>query len=139
MKHTPSEEGWVMPLALMGLAVVSAVTTSAWHQARQRAEGFGYLQQHERSRQAAHAQLQAAELAWQHGFSLPTGVVHRNVLSTDLGWPPPHRQLHRFTAIGQHGDSRVVVESTWAQALDEHGQPRSDTPPERWAWREIWP
>lgn len=139
MKHAHGEQGWVMPIALMGLAVVSGVTASAWRQAQHRAESFGYLQQHERSRQAAHAQLKAGESAWQRGLALPAGLEHRNVLSADLGWPPPHRRLHQFTAIGTHGDSRVVLQSIWVQALDEHGQPRWDSPPQRWSWREVWP
>lgn len=139
MKHAHAEQGWVMPIALMGLAVVSALTASAWRHAQHRTEGFGYLQQHERTRQTAHRQLKLGESAWQRDLALPAGVEHRTVISGDLGWPPPHWQLHRFTATGTHGDSQVVLESTWAQALDENGQPRWDLPPQRWSWREVWP
>jgi hypothetical protein len=139
MKHGHVEQGWVMPIALIGLAVVSALATSAWRQAQHSTEGLGYLKQHERSRQMAHAQLSKGESAWRRGDPLPSELQYRTMLSADLGWPPPHWQLHRFIATGTHGDSRVVLESTWVQALDEHGQPRRDTPPERWSWRELWP
>ena len=139
MKHEHPEQGWVLPIALMGLAVVSALAASAWRQAQHSAESFGHATQHERSRQAAHAQLQSGEAAWQRGLTLPAGLEHRSVHSRDLGWPPPHWRLHRFTATGTHGDGRVVLESTWAQALDEHDQALANSPPQRWSWRELWP
>lgn len=135
----PNEQGWVLPIALMGLAVVSAVAAGTWRQAQHAAEGLGHALQHERSRQAAHAQLQTAQTAWQRGLPLPLGVEVHTTLSSDLGWPAPRWRLHRFTATGQHGESRVVLQSTWAQALDERGQVRFDTPPQAWSWREVGP
>ena len=139
MKQESNERGWVLPIALMGLAVVSAVAAGTWRQAQQAAEGLGHALQHERSRQAAHAQLRAAQAAWQRGHPLPLGVEVNTTLSSDLGWPAPHWRLDRFTVTGHHGESRVVLQSTWAQALDEHGQIRPDVPPQAWSWREVWP
>jgi uncharacterized protein with beta-barrel porin domain len=138
--NTPhDEQGWVLPMALLGLAVVSGLAAGAWRHAQQGVEGFGHVLQHERSRQQAHAQLQASESAWRQGLALPPGVEARSLLSTDLGWPAQAWQLQRFTATGAHGDSRVVLESTWVQALDAHGQVRPDIPPQRLSWREVWP
>ena len=138
--NTPHhEQGWVLPLALLGLAVVSALAAGAWRHAHHGAQGLGHTLQHERSRQQAHAQLQASESAWRQGLPLPAGVQSSSWMSTDLGGPSPVWQLQRFTATGVHGDSRVVLQSTWVQALDEHGQVRPDTPPQRLSWREVWP
>jgi len=133
------EQGWVLPLALLGLAVVSGLAAGAWRHAQQDAQGWGHALQHERSRQQAHAQLQASELAWQRGLPVPAGVEMTSWLSPNLGGIAPTWRLQRFTAIGSHGDSRVVLQSTWVQALDEQGQVRPDTPPQRLSWREVWP
>lgn len=139
MKHAHTERGWVLPMALLGLAVLSGLAASAWHHAQQGAQGFGYALQHERSRQQANAQLHAGEAAWQRGAALPAGVEFSSALSADLGWPQPHWRLQRFTATGAVGDSRVVLQSTWAQAVDEHGQVPADAPAQRLSWREVWP
>lgn len=136
MKNT-HERGWVLPLVLLGLTVVSGLSVSAWRHATQGAEGFGHALQHERSRQLAHAQLHASEAAWLSGAALPPGVEVRTVLSADLGWSKPDWLLQRFTASGFMGDSRVVLESTWAVPLDEHGQ--AQAPAQRLSWREVWP
>lgn len=138
--NTPHhEQGWVLPLALLGLAVVSAMAAGAWRHAHHGAQGLGHALQHERSRQQAHAQLQASESAWRQGLTVPRAGETISLASTDLGGPAPAWQLQRFTATGVHGDSRVVLQSTWVQALDEHGQARLDTPPQRLSWREVWP
>jgi Tfp pilus assembly protein PilX len=138
--NTPRhEQGWVLPMALLGLAVVSGLATGAWRHAQHGAQGFGHVWQHEQSRQQAHAQLQAGESAWRQGLGLPAGVQARSLQSTDGGELTPAWRLQRFTATGAHGDSRVVLQSTWLQALDEHGQIRPDVPPQRLSWREVWP
>ena len=138
--NTPhDEQGWVLPMALLGLAVVSGLAAGAWRHAQHGVEGFGHVLQHERSRQQAHAQLQASESAWQEGLTEHKAGEAISLPSTDLGGPAPAWQLQRFTATGVHGDSRVVLESTWVHALDEHGQVRPDIPPERLSWREVWP
>jgi len=138
--NTPHhEQGWVLPMALLGLAVVSGLAAGAWRHAQHGAQGFGHVWQHERSRQQAHAQLQASESAWRQGLALPAGVQARSLPSTDGLGPAPTWRLQRFTASGAHGDSRVVLESTWVQALDEHGQVRPEIPPQRLSWREVWP
>ena len=139
MKTPHDEQGWVLPMALLGLAVVSGLAAGAWRHAQHGVEGFGHVLQHERSRQQAHAQLQASESAWRQGLALPPGVLARSLPSTDGLGPAPAWRLQRFTATGIHGNSRVVLESTWVQALDEHGQVRPDVPPQRLSWREVWP
>jgi hypothetical protein len=138
--NTPhDEQGWVLPMALLGLAVVSGLAAGAWRHAHHAAQGLGHALQNERSRQQAHAQLQASESAWRQGLALPPGVLARSLPSTDGLGPAPAWRLQRFTATGIHGDSRVVLESTWVQVLDEHGQVRPDIPPQRLSWREVWP
>lgn len=138
--NTPhNEQGWVLPMALLGLSVVSGLAAGAWRDAQLGAQGFGHVWQHERSRQQAHAQLQASESAWLQGLEVLGGVEAIGLLSTDLGVPAPAWRLQRFTATGVHGDSRVVLQSTWLQALDKYGQVRPDIPPQRLSWREVWP
>ena len=138
--NTPhDEQGWVLPMALLGLAVVSGFAAGAWRHAQHCVEGFGHVLQHERSRQQAHAQLQASESAWRQGLALPPGVQALSLPSTDGLGSASAWQLQRFTASGAHGDSRVVLESTWVQALDANGQVRPEIPPQRLSWREVWP
>lgn len=138
--NTPHhQQGWVLPLALMGLAVVSALAAGAWRHAHHGAQGLGHALQHERSRQQAHALLHRSESAWQQGLPVPAEVHMSSLLSADPGGPAPAWRLQRFTATGVHGDSRVVLQSTWVQALDELGQVRWDTAPQRLSWREVWP
>jgi hypothetical protein len=137
--NTHREQGWVLPMALLGLAVLSGLAAGAWRYAQQGAQGLGHALQHEHSRQQAHAQLRASELAWQQGLPVPAGVQMTSLHSPGLGEPVAAWRLQRFTAIGSHGDSRVVLQSTWVQALDEHGQVRPNTPPQRLSWREVWP
>lgn len=137
MKHPQAERGWVLPLALLGLAVVSGLTTSAWRQAHQGASGFGHAWAHERSRQQAHAELQSFEAAWLAGTSVPARAEVHTVLSTDLGWTGAPQRIVRLTATGWHAGSRVVLQSTWAQALDEHGH--ASASPQRLSLREVWP
>lgn len=139
MNHAHHEQGWVLPLALMGLAVVSGLAAGAWRHAQHGAQGLGHALQHEQSRQRAHAQLQSSESAWRMGLNEPSGWELIELQNKDLGGIAPAWRLQRFTATGVHGDSRVVLQSTWVQALDEQGRVRADIPPQRLSWREVWP
>ena len=135
----PHEQGWVLPMALFGLTVLSALATGAWHHAQQHSQRWGHQVQHERCHQLAHARMHAAVEALQNHTAIPEGVRVDIIHSIDLGWSAPHWRLNRMTANAEVGHARVVLQSTWAQALDNQGQVLSGLPLQRLSWREVWP
>ena len=135
----PHERGWVLHMALFGLTVLSALATGAWQHAQQHSERWGHQVQHERCHQLAHARLHAAVVALNNQTAIPEGVQVDIIHSKDLGWPAPHWRLNRITAQAEVGHARVVLQSTWAQGLDQQGQVLSGLPMRRLSWREVWP
>lgn len=135
----PHERGWVLPMALFGLTVLSALATGAWQHAQQHSERWGHQVQHERCHQLAHARLHAAVVALNNQTAIPEGVQVDIIHSRDLGWPAPHWRLNRITAQAVVGHARVVLQSTWAHALDQQDQVISGQPMRRLSWREVWP
>jgi hypothetical protein len=132
------ERGWVMPMALLGLGLVSALASAAWRHAQQGTETFGHELRREQAHQQAQALLQLTQAAIAQGHDWPEGAEVQSMDTSDSFWSAPGWRLHRITVTGRMGPSRVVLQGTWIQALDEQGQSLKASSPLRLSWREVW-